>query len=271
MTENNHRRSAPLRLALAIFMGALAVQALGQRVPADQGGAGELPSKEPSAKLSLPEARDLSGPWMTSYWYIGLNMGPKGSLPEKDIPLHGVNDPHARVMNLLTPWAKEISDKYSIYTDPILSCYSPGPQAYSAPYAFEVIPSPGRMNILFEYFHEVRRIYMDGRNHPEGNPNPSSMGYSIGHWEGETLVVDTREFNESPIVRIPHSDQLHEIERIRRIRDGNVLEIEVTREDPKAYTEPLRQTYYFKKDPSLEIVEHNCDGMLDYTTHKPKQ
>lgn len=230
-----------------------------------------MPSKEPSAKMSVPEARDLSGPWMTSYWYIGLNMGPKGSLPEKDIPLHGVNDPHTEVMNLLTPWAKEISDKYSIYTDPILSCYSPGPQAYSAPYAFEFIPSPGRMNILFEYFHEVRRIYMDGRNHPEGNPDPSSMGHSIGHWEGETLVVDTRGFKESPIVRIPHSDQLHETERIRRIRDGNVLEVEVTREDPQAYTQPLQQTYYFKKDPSLEIVEHNCDGMLDYTTHKPKK
>jgi hypothetical protein len=116
----------------------------------------------------------------------------------------------------------------------------------------------------------MRRIYMDGRKHPEGNPNPSSMGYSIGHWEEETLVVDTRGFKDSPIVSIPHSDQLREIERIRRIRDGNVLEIEVTKEDPKAYTQPLQQTYYFKKDPSLEIIEHNCDGMFDYTTHSPK-
>jgi len=63
---------------------------------------------------------------------------------------------------------------------------------------------------------------------------------------------------------------LHEIERIRRIRDGNVLEIELTIEDPKAYTQPLRQTMYFKKDPKLEIIEHNCDGQLDYSTHKPK-
>ena len=157
-----------------------------------------------------------------------------------------------------------------MYTDPILSCHSPGPQAYSAPYAFEMIPSPGRINMLMEYYHTVRRIYMDGRKHPEGNPNPTSIGYSIGNWDGETLVVDTRGFDDSLPFRIPHSDQLHEIERIRRIRDGNVLEIELTMEDPKAYTQPLRQTMYFKKDPSLEIIEHNCDGQLDYSTHKPK-
>ena len=270
MITKTNLGSKPFRFLVATLIGSFAVQAFGQGLPADQVSAGELPPKEPSAKLPVAEARDLSGTWMTSYWYNGLNMGPKGSLPERESPLHGVDDPRAPVTSFLTPWAKEVSDKYSIYTDPILSCYSPGPQAYSAPYAFEIIPSPGRVNILFEYFHEVRRIYMDGRKHPEGNPNPSSMGYSIGHWEGDTLVVDTRGFKDSPIVRMPHSDQLHEIERIRRIRDGNVLEIEITKEDPKAYTQPLRQTYYFKKDPSLEIVEHNCDGVFDYTTHKPK-
>jgi len=233
-------------------------------------GVGKLPPKEPSAKLPLAQARDLSGVWMTSSWYNFLNMGPRGSLPEREVPMHGVNDPGANVMSLLTPWAKELSDKYSMYTDPILSCYSPGPQAYAAPYAFEMIPSPRRITMLLEYYHTVRRIYMDGRKHPEGNPNPTSIGYSIGEWDKETLVVDTRGFDNTPPFRIPHSDQLHEIERIRRIRDGNVLEIELTMEDPKAYTQPLRQTMYFKKDPKLEIIEHNCDGQLDYSTHKPK-
>ena len=218
-----------------------------------------LPPKEPSAKLPLAEARDLSGTWMTAMWYTGLNMGPKGALPDRGVQMHGVNDPKAPVMTLLTPWAKEISDKYSMYTDPVLTCNSPGPQAYTAPYAFEIIPSPGRLNMLMEYYHVVRRIYMD-RPIPKDNPDPNVMGHSVGHWEGETLVVDTVGFNNSPILRIPHSDQLHMVERIRRIRDGNVLEIEVTQTDPKAYTQPLQHTAYFKKDPSLEMIEHNCDG-----------
>ena len=228
-----------------------------------------LPPKEPSAKLPLAEARDLSGTWMTAMWYTGLNMGPKGALPERGVQIHGVNDPKAPVMTLLTPWAKEISDKYSMYTDPVLTCNSPGPQAYNAPYAFEIIPSPGRLNMLMEYYHVVRRIYMD-RPVPKDNPDPNVMGHSVGHWEGETLVVDTVGFNNSPILRIPHSDQLHTVERIRRVRDGNVLEIEVTETDPKAYTQPIQQISYFKKDPSLELIEHNCDGMLDYASHAPK-
>lgn len=235
---------------------------------AQEGVSGE-PPKEPSAKLSLAEARDLSGIYMPSTWYTGLNMGSKAGLPTQNMPLHGVKDPKAPVLSLLTPWAKAISDQYSIYTDPLLTCNSPGPQAYAAPYAFEIIPSPGRFNMLMEYYHVVRRIYMD-RPIPKDNPDPNVMGHSVGHWEGETLVVDTVGFNDSPILRIPHSDQLHQVERIRRIRDGNVLEIELTEEDPKAYTQPLRQTYFFKKDPSLEIIEHNCDGQLDYSSHAPK-
>jgi hypothetical protein len=235
---------------------------------AEESGAKSRP-REPLAKLPLAEARDLSGTWMTAFWYTGLNMGPKGSLPDYDIQLHGVNDPTAPFPSLLTPWAKAISDKYTIYTDPVLFCYSPGPQDYSMPYAFEILSSPGRITMLMEAYHVVRRVYLD-RPIPKDYPNPNVMGYSVGHWDGDTLVIDTVGFNESPIIRIPHSDQLHMVERIRRIRDGNVLEIEITETDPKAYTQPLRQTHFFKKDPSIEIVEHNCDGQLDYSVHIPK-
>jgi len=237
---------------------------------AEEGVDGAPPAKEPSAKLPLEQMRDLSGPWMTSMWYTVLNMGPRGSLPTQQPQMHGVKDPEAPVPSLFTPWAKAIVAKYSMYTDPVLTCNSPGPQAYAAPYAFEIIPSPGRLNMLMEYYHVVRRVYMDGREHPKGNPNPNAIGHSIGHWEGETLVVDTVGFNDSPVQQMPHSDELHLVERMRRIRDGNVLEIEVTQEDPKAYTQPLTQTMYFKRDPSLEMIEHNCDGELDYSSHAPK-
>ncbi len=237
---------------------------------AEEATSGGPPPKEPSAKLPLEEARDLSGPWMPAMWYTFLNMGPKGSLPSREVPLHGVKDPAAPISSLLTPWAKAVAAKYSMYTDPVLTCNSPGPQAYAAPYAFETIASPGRITMLMEYYHTVRRIYMDGREHPKGNPNPNAIGHSIGHWEGETLVVDTVGFNDSPVQQFPHSDELHEVERLRRIRDGNVLEIELTEEDPKAFTQPLTQTMYFKREPKLELIEHNCDGELDYSMHAPK-
>ena len=148
---------------------------------ANEGVDGAPPAKEPSAKLPMEQMRDLSGPWMTSMWYTVLNMGPRGSLPTQQPQMHGVKDPEAPVPSLLTPWAKAIAAKYSMYTDPVLTCNSPGPQAYAAPYAFEVIPSPGRLNMLMEYYHVVRRIYMDGRATPKGNPDPNAIGHSIGH------------------------------------------------------------------------------------------
>jgi hypothetical protein len=226
------------------------------------------PLREPDARLPLSVARDLSGAWMTTSWYTQLNMGPGTGLPSGR-SFRARNDPKLTDFDALTPWAKEKSKDWTIYNDPLARCYSPGPMAYNSPYPFEVLNSPKRITLIAEYFHEVRRVYMDGRGHPPDNPNPTVMGHSIGRWEGATLVVDTANFNESAPFRVPHSDQYHMIERMRRVRDGNLLEIDITLEDPVAYAQPLHGTFYFKKDPTIEFTEWNCDGMFDYRPHQP--
>jgi hypothetical protein len=229
-------------------------------------------AKTQPSSLSTAEARDLSGVWMQGAWYLGLRQGPRGNLPN-NVPARGLIDNTKSPQLLFTPWGRDNTKKYTIYNDPILRCASPGPQAYNAPYAFEFLQTPGRITMLLEYFHEVRRIYMDGREHPK-DPNPTAMGHSIGRWEGDTLVVDTVGFEDSPAhggsnnPPLAYSDQRHLVERIRRVLDGNVLEIEAIDEDPKAFTQPLRSISYFKKDPRLEIIEHNCEGALDYN-HPP--
>jgi mono/diheme cytochrome c family protein len=230
------------------------------------------PVKTQPSSLSLDAARDLSGIWMQAAWYTQLNQGPRGNLPNNAAP-RGISTSQTP-QALLTSWGRDMVSKYSIYDDPITHCASPGPQAYNAPYAFEFLQTPGRITLLFEYYHEVRRIYIDGREHPK-NLSPSAMGHSTGHWEGDTLVIDTAGFEETlprggtASAVLPHSEQRHLIERIRRVLDGNVLEIETIDEDPKAFTEPLRSLSYFKKDPSLEIFEHNCEGAIDYSNHAP--
>jgi len=90
-------------------------------------------------------------------------------------------------------------------------------------------------------------------------------------WRTHARRLEVRGFKESPAFRVPHSDQYHLVERIRRIRDGGILEIDVSIEDPVAYTQPLRGRFYFKKDPNLEITEYNCDGMFDYRPYTPKK
>jgi hypothetical protein len=253
-------------------IGVIAAAIVGSPAPLSSqrsGGAGlERPVREPDAKLPLAEARDLSGPWMQVSWYTTLNMGPRAGLPPARA-LHAASDQTRTPVDVLTAWAKEKSKGWTIYNDPLTLCNSPGPLVYNAPYPFEFLHSANRVTLLAEYYHEVRRIYMDGRQHPPGNPDPTALGYSIGRWEGATLVVDTRNFKESAAFRVPHSDQYTVLERIRRVRDGNLLEIDVTVEDPVAYGEPLTGTFYFKKDPSLEFTEWNCDGLFDYRPFTP--
>ena len=229
----------------------------------------EDPLREPDAPLPLAEARDLSGAWMTTTWYTMLNMGPAQGLPTSR-SFRGTVDLKNDPLEAQSAWAKEKSKDWTIYNDPLTTCHSPGPLAYNSPYPFEILHTPQRVTLITEYFHEVRRVWLDGRQHPPGNPDPTAMGYSVGRWEGATLVVDTRNFKESPAFRVPWSDQLQIIERIRRIRDGNVLEIDVTIEDSVAFTEPLHGTFYFKKEPELVWSEWNCDGFFDYESFAPE-
>lgn len=150
----------------------------------------------------------------------------------------------------MTPWAMERYEQ-SMPTfgprsvpvletnDPVYDCFKPGtPRIYMHPFPMEIIQTPGRVLMLFEYDHAVRQIFTDGRDH-RTDLAPMWMGDSTGHWEGETLVVETVNFNDKTWIDrqgIPHSEELRVLERIRLDDDGN-LRIDITIEDPVAFTE----------------------------------
>lgn len=124
--------------------------------------------------------------------------------------------------------------------DPTYQCLPPGvPRIYAHPAAFEILQFADRVMIVYEYQHFVRLIYTDGRGHREGRPT-SWMGESVGHWEGDTLVVESINFNDQTWIDrrgVTHSDQLRVTERFRRGTDGQlILDIEV--DDPVAFTAP---------------------------------
>jgi len=143
--------------------------------------------------------------------------------------------------------------------DPVNRCFPPGvPRVYLQPYPMEIVQLPTKMLQIFEYDHTLRYIYTDGRQHPK-DPNPSYMGDSIGHWEGDTLVVDVVGFNDRTwIDRVghPHSSDLHVVERFRRV-DHETLQDDITIEDPKAYPRPWTGQKTFKLKP-WEVVENSC-------------
>ncbi len=180
----------------------------------------------------------------------------------------------------LTPWAqaryKEAkpsnNGSYTLQTtnDPVLTkCDPPGvPRVYFHPYPFEFVHTPKYTLMLYEYDHVVRRIYTDGRPIP-ADPDLTSMGYSVGRWEGDTtLVVETVGFNDKTwLDRLghPHSTQLRVTERFQRI-DRDHMQIDITMQDPKALVKPWATTFYSELRPKWELGEISCSGdYLDFS------
>jgi hypothetical protein len=180
----------------------------------------------------------------------------------------------------LTPWAqaryKEAkpsnNGKFTLQTtnDPVLAkCDPPGvPRVYFHPYPFEFVHTPKYTLLLYEYDHVVRRIYTDGRPVPP-DPDLSWLGYSVGHWEGDTtLVVETVGFNDKTwLDRLghPHSTQLRVTERFRRI-DRDHMQIDITMQDPQALVKPWTTTFYSELRPKWELGEISCSGdYLDFS------
>ena len=180
----------------------------------------------------------------------------------------------------MTEWAKEKfktakasnQGAYTLETtnDPVLTkCDPPGtPRVYFHPYPFEFVVAPKYTLMLYEYDHMVRRIWTDGRKMPD-DPDPSWMGYSIGHWDGDTtFVVETAGFNDKTWIDRqghPHSTEMRLVEKFRRI-DADHLQIDFDIRDPKALAKPWLATFYYERRPDWELGEISCSGdYLDFS------
>ncbi|HLJ14751.1 MAG TPA: hypothetical protein VKV15_09665 [Bryobacteraceae bacterium] len=227
-------------------------------------------SDAPSKAAGSGAAPDLSGVWMRDappataqqYWIYELNQeeppmtdwglaqfkAAKSSFGSHEYPLEETNDPVLR------------------------SCYPPGvPRVYMHPFPFQFIQTPGEVVMLFEVDSLRREIYTDGQRH-DPSLVPLWMGNSIGHWEGDTLVVDTNNFNDRTwLDRIghPHSDQLHVIERFRRIDHDHLVD-EITIDDPKAYTKPWTARLQFVLK-SWKLTEQFCEDGESFMSLEKKE
>jgi hypothetical protein len=125
--------------------------------------------------------------------------------------------------------------------DPDANCTLPGvPRIDSVPNPFKILQSPDEVVILYEAFTTFRQIFTDGRALPD-DPQPAWLGYSVGKWEGDSLVVESAGFNDQTWLDnagTPHSESLHVTERFHR-RDIGHLDIQITVDDPKAFLHPF--------------------------------
>jgi hypothetical protein len=201
--------------------------------------AGTKPAdKEPPPRTADGKI-DLSG-----VWHPGTSFGNIGQVP-------------------LQPWAEALRQERRANLskdDPEGYCLPAGVPRIS-PFPYKIVQTPGLIVYLDEgNVHSYRQFFMDGRGHPK-DADQLWMGHSIGKWEGDTLVVDTIGFNEKTWLNgggIPHTDRLHVVERFSR-PDYDHLEIEITIEDPAAFTKP----HNFKRVHTLmrgaELLEYVCN------------
>jgi hypothetical protein len=158
-----------------------------------------------------------------------------------------------------TPATEEIMKKHLSKDDPESGCLPTGVPR-QAPYPWKIVESPPYIYFLFEgNIHSYRQIFMDGRKHP-ADPNPTWYGHSVGHWEKDTLVIDTVGFNDLfwfDFVGHPHTEQLHTIERYTRT-DLATLAEEVTIDDPGAYKNPFTIVSSHRLLPGDELMEYIC-------------
>ncbi|HYR83290.1 MAG TPA: hypothetical protein VE422_04350 [Terriglobia bacterium] len=138
------------------------------------------------------------------------------------------------------------------------------PQSWGVPYQFQILQHPSYVAIFHEYPGTFRIIPTDGSPHPV-DPDPSWLGDSVGHWEGDTLVVDTIGFNEKTELQgFRHTESLHMVERFRRT-DFDTLQYEATIEDPNVFEKPWTITRTFSLRPELKrIDEFICENNRDY-------
>jgi hypothetical protein len=169
----------------------------------------------------------------------------------------------------IRPWAaavyKQSEDSFRRDSDGI-QCLPPGPKAGIGVGGFpvKIVQTPNLVIVLYEYETIFRQIFTDGRALPE-DPNPTWMGYSVGRWDGDTLVVTTAGYNDRTTIDLaghPHTQALRVTERYHR-RDVGHLDVQVTLDDPKAYTRPWTLPMEFTLIPDGDLIEYVCDNERD--------
>jgi hypothetical protein len=163
----------------------------------------------------------------------------------------------------MLPWAREVYAKRSIgfgKDSPDSNCLPPGPAA--GLFGMEPVKFIQAKNVLVIMYEGVppRQVFLDGRPLPK-DPNPTWMGYSVGRWEGETLVVETAGYNDRTWLDVPghpHSEALHVTEKFRRLNTGE-MKLEMAFEDPKTYTRPWTIAVDMQFEPDTELLEYVCN------------
>ena len=251
--------------AILVTSAPLAAQWLNYRVPGVPRTAdGKVNLSAPTAKT--PDGKpDLSGVWEASPPYfndLARDLKP-GELA-------------------MLPWAKKLQaerEGRDHRDDPLNTCMPPGVPRINmttanGPHPLKIVQTPMLVVLLYETSvnSTFRQVFLDGRTFPK-DPQPTWLGYSVGRWEGDTLVVDTVGFNGRSWVDTakghPQTESAHVTERFTRLDVGH-MQIDITIDDPGAYEKPWRANVPFHLLADTDLIETYCENEKD-SVHERKE
>jgi len=166
---------------------------------------------------------------------------------------------------------KKENAEHWLTSDPEIKCYLPVvPRATYMPYPFQIFQTPQYVLMAYEFASASRTIYMNSK---QKSPNDTWMGWSVGRWEGDTLVVDVTSFNDQTWFDRAgnfHSDALHVVERYTPI-SVDALDYEVTIEDPKVFSRPwkMRMPLYRRLEKNAQLLEYKCVEFAEELLYGP--
>jgi hypothetical protein len=240
------RSALLLAVGLAAYAGA---SPSAQWVKQPTAGIPRTPDGRPDLTAPVPKAPD-GRPDLTGLWRLGIEVGYAANITAELSP------------GDIQPWAAALSKKrledFGKDDPEITGCIPGGPRHITRGGLSKIIQTPAIVVILFEDL-SYRQIFLDGRDLPR-DPNPNWMGYSVGRWDGDTLVVTTAGFNDRTWLDFaghPHSEGLRMTERFRRSDFGH-MELQVTIEDLAIYARPLTFSAGGSLAVDTELIEYVC-------------
>jgi hypothetical protein len=215
----------------------------------------------------VPSHPDLTGVW-------GTYRAGRGSDPKLAPPAAGpllLKPEYAKPYEARRAAQEEANKRGEPLANASAACVPYGVPAMMsvAVYPVEIIQSPRQVTIISEAFSEVRRVYLDRLQSKIEDVAPGYYGHSVGHWEGEALVVDTIgiKTSVSGYRGMPHSDQMRITERFQLVAP-DFLHDRITIEDPIALEKPFTYTLAYKRMPNYEMVEFVCDNNREYVDER---
>jgi hypothetical protein len=210
---------------------------------------------------------DLSGFWAPSFGDIETDAAMMAKLPPNTVVIEDTFAPEYPRMVFgglrLTPEALAHAEAWEPEDEMTLQkVCSPPSIVYSVqgPFPFEIDQTAGLIAFRYEYYDQIRLIFMDGRGHPPADAPHTKMGHSIGRWEGDELVVDSTGFKDTTWLDFgghPHSESLRITERYRRTDFGHIRR-QVTLSDPAAFGKPIVVDSDLTLNPDTELLEYVC-------------